>query len=237
MTRVALSWPERQSVRVAPLAIGSTSVIGRSQDAGIFIDDPTISRQHAAITVPGPGVVGSSTIEHLSHTNPTRLNGAIVGTTAQLKDGDKITIGEVVLVFHDLAAADRLSGPVCNVCGRENDELGRDCWYCGTSLLNAPTTVRKRTAAVCRLIAVSGEWVDLYPERAITLGADGGLAQVTSATGSAAARVEAIDTAPVLFTGSAEPGAADAGQKLETGGLEMADGVAFGVIVRGAPGE
>ena len=237
MTRVALSWPERHLVKVAPLEIGSTSVIGRSPDAGIFIDDPTISRQHAAITVAGPGSHPVNRLEHLSHTNPTRLNSASVATTAELKDKDIIEIGEVVLVFHDLAAEDRLSGPVCHVCGRENDETGRDCWYCGTSLLNAPTLIRKRTPVVCRVISQAGESVDLYPERAIALGADGSLAQVTKASDPQTARVEATDGVPLLYTGTAGPDTPEEGQRLETGGLEIQGGVAFGVIVRGAPEE
>ena len=238
MTRVALSWPMDHQVKVVPLELGSTSVIGRSQEAGVFIDNPTISRQHAAITVSGPGSTGVSSIEHLSHTNPTWVNGAQIGSTAQLHDKDTITIGEVTLVFHDLAGGDRLSGPVCNVCGRENDETGRDCWYCGTSLLNAPTMIRKRTPVVCRVVNHAGESVDLYPERALALGADGSIAQITMATDSPTARVEAVDNAPRLLTGSrGAPGDAQEGQPVETGSLEIPEGAAFGVIVRGAPEE
>jgi pSer/pThr/pTyr-binding forkhead associated (FHA) protein len=68
--------------------------IGRDPDAVIFLNDVTVSRQHAVVTVAGSQV----SIVDRGSLNGTYVNGAIV-EEATLSDGDHVQIGRFVLVF------------------------------------------------------------------------------------------------------------------------------------------
>ena len=68
--------------------------IGRDPDAVIFLNDVTVSREHAVVTVDGSTV----SIVDRGSLNGTYLNGDIV-EEATLSDGDHIQIGRFVLVF------------------------------------------------------------------------------------------------------------------------------------------
>jgi len=75
------------------------TMLGRSTRADVRIDDDSISRLHAKVTLTGPNIV----IEDLGSSNGTVVNGARV-TRGPLKDGDKIRLGETVILkfsFHD----------------------------------------------------------------------------------------------------------------------------------------
>lgn len=67
------------------------TLIGRSKSE-ILLDDPEVSRRHAAIEIYGEKVV----IKDLSSTNGTFLNGLGV-KMAFVKDGDMIQVGNTVL--------------------------------------------------------------------------------------------------------------------------------------------
>jgi hypothetical protein len=71
--------------------------IGRTRQAGIRIDQPTISRVHAEL-VQSPG--GLQLRDRGSY-NGTLLNGRVVGSgeAALLADGDVVTLGETQLLF------------------------------------------------------------------------------------------------------------------------------------------
>jgi hypothetical protein len=168
MTRAAFVWTvnEQQQVVSIPDTGGS---VGRSPDADVRIDEATVSRQQASIRAQGHDWL----IENVNSTNPTRLNGAPVEQASPLSDGDRIEIGTASLVFHDLTAADRLSGPVCSHCSRENLAGDSDCWFCGTALINAPTTILRRLPAVVRFIGQDGETHDLLPDESLTTRPDG----------------------------------------------------------------
>lgn len=61
---------------------------------------PTVSRLHARMRFSG----GRWTIGNLSQTNPLRVNGRALGSSAEthlLSDGDRVEVGEVVLVFRE----------------------------------------------------------------------------------------------------------------------------------------
>jgi diguanylate cyclase (GGDEF)-like protein len=76
------------------------TVIGRSHRADIRIDDDSISRMHAKLTLFGTIV----RIEDLNSSNGTTVNGDRVATTHGLRDGDKIRVGETTILkftFHD----------------------------------------------------------------------------------------------------------------------------------------
>jgi two-component system, cell cycle response regulator len=74
-------------------------VLGRSHRAEVRIEDDSISRMHAKMTLRGQEVY----IEDLQSSNGTLVNGERI-TKSGLKDGDKIRLGETVILkftFHD----------------------------------------------------------------------------------------------------------------------------------------
>ena len=81
----------RISPRVFALRHG-TQTVGRSADADVRLLSASISRLHAAIEWRDDMV----TIENLSRTNPITING-LVARVEQLRVGDRVTLGGVVL--------------------------------------------------------------------------------------------------------------------------------------------
>ncbi len=75
--------------------IEEATVIGRGEESHIHILDPKVSRKHAMIRFSAGGCV----IDDLGSTGGTFVNGEIV-QSAELKDGDMITIGETSFRFH-----------------------------------------------------------------------------------------------------------------------------------------
>jgi pSer/pThr/pTyr-binding forkhead associated (FHA) protein len=73
--------------------------LGRAEDNQIRILDPGISRRHVLITATATGY----TIRDLKSQNGTYLNGERIDERL-LADGDRITLGEVTLVFRRGAA-------------------------------------------------------------------------------------------------------------------------------------
>ena len=71
------------------------TVIGRSLDCNLTIEDPLVSRQHARIAVDDEGGV----VEDLSSRNGVRLNGIVVHAPTRLRDGDRVRIGTQDFVF------------------------------------------------------------------------------------------------------------------------------------------
>jgi hypothetical protein len=79
--------------RTLPLARPRT-VIGRSRECEIRVDDANVSRQHCEVVEDG----GGWSVVDLGSTNGTELNGRRVDR-AGLSDGDRITVGGTDLVF------------------------------------------------------------------------------------------------------------------------------------------
>jgi pSer/pThr/pTyr-binding forkhead associated (FHA) protein len=68
--------------------------IGRDPEAVIFLNDVTVSREHAVVNVEGSTV----SIADRGSLNGTYVNGDII-EEATLSDGDHVQIGRFVLVF------------------------------------------------------------------------------------------------------------------------------------------
>jgi two-component system response regulator AtoC len=64
-------------IRRHAIPVSGELVLGRSDDCAIAIDDPSVSRRHAVISIANEGF----TIRDLSSSNGTRVRGAPVGTT------------------------------------------------------------------------------------------------------------------------------------------------------------
>jgi pSer/pThr/pTyr-binding forkhead associated (FHA) protein len=74
-------------------------VIGRGERIGIFHDDPSISREHAAIVIKKSGV----RVRDLGSKNGVLLNGEPIGKYAEVdvKPGDSLKVGATTLVLHE----------------------------------------------------------------------------------------------------------------------------------------
>ena len=88
--RYWLVWETRQ----VPLGPGE-NILGRAQDAGVWIDAPGVSRHHARISLAGE----QATIEDLGSKNGTYVRGQRITAPSTLSDGDQIRLGSVVITF------------------------------------------------------------------------------------------------------------------------------------------
>jgi pSer/pThr/pTyr-binding forkhead associated (FHA) protein len=72
--------------------------IGRSRESDIFLEDLAVSRLHASIVSIGNG---DYALKDEGSANGTKVNGQLVNKyqTFPLKEGDKIQLGQTVLVF------------------------------------------------------------------------------------------------------------------------------------------
>ncbi len=111
------------------------TLLGRSPECHISIEDPLVSRQHARVTILGDDVA----IEDLSSRNGVRVNGQAISGRHPLADGDRLRIGTQELVFSKVTsppsdASSKRTGFLRH-CGRCHtpypEELGL-CPTCGT---------------------------------------------------------------------------------------------------------
>lgn len=79
------------------------TIIGRSLECNLSIEDPLVSRQHAQIVIDGSG----ARIEDMRSRNGVRVNGLVVRQPTALQDGDRVRIGTHDLVFTHVAPGDR----------------------------------------------------------------------------------------------------------------------------------
>lgn len=80
-----------------PVVPGKRYVLGRALDCDVVIDDPSVSRQHAAITV-GPNTL----VEDLGSTNGTTIQGepVVPGMKVRVELGLAVQVGSATLVLH-----------------------------------------------------------------------------------------------------------------------------------------
>ena len=237
MIRAALVLEAEDGLKV--FSIPATNVrLGRGDDVDLRLSGVTVSRLHAAIRPEAGGYV----VENLSQTNPTRLNGIAIDRPAPLADGDRLQLGSALLTFHDLAAGDRISGPMCSHCSRENRPDDHDCWYCGTSLINAPTNVLARREVRCRVVSSNGEVHDLLPGESFALTTTGaGAVQRDHEALSSATPIARLDGEQAIVSESPPDAlrlnghAASPHQRLRSGDLLSWDDSEFVIITRADP--
>jgi hypothetical protein len=73
------------------------TTVGRAAGNQIVITSQRVSRKHARLLRQDWRVI----LEDLGSTNGTYLNGERVQAPVELRDGDRVKIGDVVLIFHD----------------------------------------------------------------------------------------------------------------------------------------
>ncbi|MGD6980103.1 MULTISPECIES: FhaA domain-containing protein [Citricoccus] len=85
-------------------AINADSIVlGRSADADILVDDTGVSRRHLEVITRGQTVMAVD----LGSTNGFYVNDRKVDGSTVLRDGDRITMGRVTMVFRKLPARNR----------------------------------------------------------------------------------------------------------------------------------
>jgi hypothetical protein len=85
------------SFRLSP----GTSTIGREDGVDIFLEDLKVSRRHATVELVGGRIV----LTDLRSTNGTWVNDERTAGPRELRDGDRVRIGQVRLRFFDPASA------------------------------------------------------------------------------------------------------------------------------------
>jgi len=90
-----LSWQDRE----VALGEGET-ILGRTDDATVWVEAATVSRRHARIVVSGVRAV----LEDLGSRNGTWLRGERIDSPRVLSDGDEIRLGRIPMVFRVVRA-------------------------------------------------------------------------------------------------------------------------------------
>ncbi|MEZ4814895.1 MAG: GGDEF domain-containing protein [Bdellovibrionota bacterium] len=85
-----VSGPEKGRV----VALREKVIVGRSRSCEVTITDPSCSRQHALFEVKGKGFY----VEDLKSTNGVRVNGARIIASHELKEGDRVQLGDLTIV-------------------------------------------------------------------------------------------------------------------------------------------
>jgi phosphoserine phosphatase RsbU/P len=70
-------------------------VLGRGTSADVSFDDPTISRRHTMLTPRGARWI----LTDLRSGNGTLVNGSVVQSEHELRDGDEVSLGNIALEF------------------------------------------------------------------------------------------------------------------------------------------
>jgi DNA-binding NtrC family response regulator/pSer/pThr/pTyr-binding forkhead associated (FHA) protein len=84
------------AARAVPLPRHGELVIGRAADAEIRLEDASVSRQHAILSMEG----GRAVLRDLGSQNGTHVGGVRVAGERALRTGDVITVCNTQLVFH-----------------------------------------------------------------------------------------------------------------------------------------
>jgi DNA-binding winged helix-turn-helix (wHTH) protein len=93
-TNCWLSWKERSFA----LSVGN-NIIGRDPRSAVWLDDESVSRRHALISVNDDVAL----VEDLESTNGTLLNRAAVDSPMVLRDNDVVQVGSLRLTFRTMS--------------------------------------------------------------------------------------------------------------------------------------
>lgn len=82
-----------KELRGVTISVRGPVVIGRSPGADIVIGASYVSSRHARFVLMGQNLF----IEDMQSTNGTMVNGIYISEPTALRNGDKVTVGDVVL--------------------------------------------------------------------------------------------------------------------------------------------
>jgi hypothetical protein len=124
-----------------------TTIIGRSLDCNLTIEDPLVSRQHARIIIGEDG----AHVEDLSSRNGVRVNGLVVRSPLELHDGDRLRIGSQDMVFCRVdgrkGAHSRTTG-VLRLCASCRLPYAREAFACPHCEATEKTEVTEQTGGI-----------------------------------------------------------------------------------------
>ena len=108
------------------------TVLGRSPECAVTIDDPLVSREHARIVNHGDRVQ----LFDLGSRNGSKVNGNALEGNIELKDGDRIRIGNQEILFTQVVAPRRPNRPTgslrnCRNCHTPYIAEAPSCPHCG----------------------------------------------------------------------------------------------------------
>jgi len=147
-----------------------TTLIGRSLDCHLTIEDPLVSRRHARIVVTDSG----AQIEDLGSRNGVKVNGAPIRQATTLRNGDRLRIGTQELVFSRVDEAGRAHSRTTGqlrLCANCRQPYPREMLACPSCEATEQTDDETLTASGS---ALSHQWsMQLFVEaleRALRLG-------------------------------------------------------------------
>ncbi len=141
------------------------TLLGRSPDCHITIEDPLISRQHARIVVQRESV----TFYDLGSRNGSKVNGEPVYDSQPLHDKDRVRLGTQELVFIRVGVDQRNARStgamrLCHRCKTPFSEGPASCPHCGHSVtsVNEEDTFSGINVPVQRkwILQMYGEYLD-----------------------------------------------------------------------------
>lgn len=78
---------------------GTEWIIGRDPSCNFVIEDSTVSRKHVLLTKTDAGI----SLKNLNSANPVAVNSEIVAQERLLKEGDRVQIGNTILLYSEKA--------------------------------------------------------------------------------------------------------------------------------------
>jgi len=93
---------------------GAGLIMGRGSDADLALKDPVVSSYHAELRPDGAGW----RLTDLDSSNGTTVNGAAI-TSAVLRDGDEIEMGDTTFIFHENGQAKPAAPPAVEASEEE----------------------------------------------------------------------------------------------------------------------
>jgi pSer/pThr/pTyr-binding forkhead associated (FHA) protein len=97
-------------------------VIGRSPYCSMIIDNETLSRVHASVSMVGDGVGDGVEIRDLGSSNGTYVNGVRITGATQVKPGDEIMLGKVKIWIE--IASERISTKTGQIAAVRSPDAG-----------------------------------------------------------------------------------------------------------------
>lgn len=118
------------------------AIVGRGHDGKIFIDDRSLSRQHARFEIKGTEVY----IVDLDSTNKTILNGSPIQpqVSVKLKNNDQIKTGNVIFKFLEQGSLEAVASQ--QLMEKANKDALTGAWSKGALLEKGPEAFKRAVA-------------------------------------------------------------------------------------------
>jgi len=147
------------------------TILGRSSDCHVTIEDPLVSRHHARIVLEGDRAV----VYDLNSRNGVKVNGQPIKDPTELTDGDRLRIGTQELVFCRVEAAPHASAKTtgflrhCARCRMPYPQEAGACPNCGATEALDEETLSGQFGAAAQAIWSVQLFLEVL-ERALSLG-------------------------------------------------------------------